>query len=100
MAKIQDGNGSSQEEVFRDNSKKPQPTRTDITKNKPFDPECEEINQHPPEGDPEDPESVSRGIDRLEKFQDDENLPYDTNAANVKQLMNEYLAKLSKGLRI
>ena len=96
MAKIQDFNGSSMEDGYKDDSKNPQPTKTDITKNKKF--KNEKINA-PIEGEPEDPHSQDRGYDRLDKFKDDEDFPVDTNAADVKRLINEHLAKLSKELR-
>jgi hypothetical protein len=97
MSKVQDGNGSSRDDGYRDNSKTPPPAPTDITVNKPF--EDEPLNEDLPSGSPEDPHSKSRGIDRLDKFKDDMNWPVDANAADVKRLMNEWLAKMNKGLR-
>jgi hypothetical protein len=82
MAKVQDGAGSSKDDGFKDNSTHPQPTKTDIPKN-----------------DEQDPKSTSPGEDGLEDFFDARDLPVDMNAADVKKLMNEYLARMSKGLR-
>jgi hypothetical protein len=80
--KIQDGNGSSKDNGFADFTPV-EPTKID---------ESEPIE--------EDPKSESRGVYLVEALQNTGKLPVDLNADDVKRLMNEYLGRLGKGLRV
>ena len=95
--KCQDGNGSSHDDGYADDSdRKPQEHIQHTVPQTADDDHGPATDEAP---DPSDPHSKSRGRDELLDFFNTADLPVDLNAADVKRLMNEYLARLNKGLR-
>lgn len=69
-------------------------------------PDAESLQQTPPEGPAQtanktpNPKSRKRGTDVQDGLDDTVKTPGDMNDEEFKTMMNEYMQKLSKGLRI